>query len=96
MSGARGAPRAHSKRKRLDVGVLPYFFVLFLLDESVYSLSSFVGWFIRLVDLLGFVLGVVFGSVVLSFWFDWLVVHFGGKVLLVSFYTGLAAGGGGC
>ena len=93
---ARGAPRAQSKRKRLDVGVLPYFFVLFLLGEAVYSLGLFIGWFIRLVVIIGFVFGVLVGSVVLSFWFDWLVVHFGGRILLVSFDTGLAAGGGGC
>lgn len=94
--GARGAPGAHSKRIRLDVGVLPYFFVLFLLAESVYSLSSFIGWFIRLVDFLGFVFGVIVELVVLSFWFDWLVFGFGGRVLLLSFGPSLAAGGGGC
>jgi hypothetical protein len=54
QGGARGAPRAHSKRKRLDVGVLTYCFVLFLLDESGHLWCSLVGWLSDLVDSLSF------------------------------------------
>jgi hypothetical protein len=93
---ASGAVGLWSKRQRLDVGVLPYFLVLFLLGESVYSLGSFIGWFIRLIGCLGFVLGVLVYSVALSFWFAWLVFGFGGRVVLLSFDPSLAAGGGGC
>lgn len=93
---ARGAPRAHSKRKRLDVGVLPYFFVLFLLDESGFILGSLIGWFIWLVDFLDFVLGVSVELVPLSYWVHWFDVHFPGRVVLGFFGPSFAAGGGGC
>ena len=94
--GARGAPGAHSKRIRLDVGVLPYFFVLFLLGESVHSLCSFIGWFIRLIDFLDFVFGVLVESVSLRFGFPSFSVHFSNEITLGSFDPSLFVGGGGC
>lgn len=93
---ARGAPQAQSKRKRLDVGVLTYFFVLFLLDESGHFLSSLIGWFIRLVDFLDFVCCVSVKLVYLSRWFHRLAVHFSGSVVFSSLGPGLVLGGGGC
>jgi hypothetical protein len=42
--GARGAPGAHSKRIRLDVGVLHSCFVLFLLDELSHRWGSILAW----------------------------------------------------
>jgi len=93
---ARGAPRAQSKRKRLDVGVLHYCFVLFSLGEAGFFLGSFVGWFIRWVDFLDFILGVLVGLVSLSFWFPRFTVHSSGRVTLGSFDPNLVAGGGGC
>jgi hypothetical protein len=96
LGRARGAPEARSKRKRLDVGVLPYCFVLFLLDESAYLLGSFVNWFIRLVDFFDFDYGVLVESVSLSFWFHRLAVHFSGRVVLGVYCPRLVAGGGEC
>lgn len=52
LGGARGAPKARSKRKRLDVGVLPYCFVLFSWGESIHCFRPFISWFIRLVGFL--------------------------------------------
>ena len=93
---ARGAPEAHSKRKRLDVGVLPYCFVLFLFGESAYFLGSFSGWFIRLGDFLGFVSGALVELISLSYRFHWVVGHFSGRVIPGFFNLSLVAGGGGC
>jgi hypothetical protein len=42
--GARGAPGAHSKRIRLDVGVLYSCFVLFLLDDLSHRWGSILAW----------------------------------------------------
>lgn len=55
LSRARGAPRARAKRKRLDVGVLPYSFVLFLSDESGYISSLVSDWVVGLVNSLSLV-----------------------------------------
>jgi hypothetical protein len=45
MGGARGADGEWSKRQRLDVGVLPYCFVLVLRDQVSHRWCSFVdGW----------------------------------------------------
>lgn len=55
LSRARGAPRARSKRKRLDVGVLPYSFVLFLSDESDYISSLVSDWVVGLINSLSLV-----------------------------------------
>ena len=96
LGSARGAPQAQSKRKRLDVGVLPYCFVLFLLGESAYYLNSFIGWFMGLVDFLDFVIGVLVELVSLSFWLSRFSVHFSGRVLLGFVGRRLVAGGGGC
>lgn len=94
--GARGAPGAHSKRIRLDVGVLPYFFVLFLLGNSVYLLSSFIGWFTRLIGFLDFDFRVLIKSVSWSFCFPRFSVHFSNEVTLGSIGPSLVSGGGGC
>jgi len=94
--GARGAPRAQSKRQRLDVGVLPYCFVLFLLGEAGFFVGSSVGWLIELVDCLVFVRGVFVELVSLSRWFPGLLGHFSGKIILGSFDPGVVVGGGGC
>ena len=44
LGGARGAPRAPSKRPRLDVGVLPSAFYLFLFGAPGCSSRSCPGW----------------------------------------------------
>ncbi len=93
---ARGAPEAQSKRKRLDVGVLPYFFVLFFLGESGFILGSLIGWFISLLDFLVFVSGVSVELVSLSLWFHRFSAHFACRIILGSFGPSLVVGGGGC
>lgn len=93
---ASGAVGSWSKRKRLDVGVLPHFFVLFLLGESGFFLGSFVGWFIELVDFLIFVSGVFVGLVPLSRWLHRFVGRFSCRFVLGSLDPSLVAGGGGC
>jgi hypothetical protein len=96
QGGARGAPRAQSKRKRLDVGVLPHCFVLFLLDKTVFVSGLFVGWFIELVDCLIFVRGVFVKLVDLSRWLPGFIGH-SLRGFIVGFCDpGLVAGGGGC
>ena len=90
---ARGAPRAQSKRKRLDVGVLPYFFVIFSLGEAGSFWDLFVGWFMGLVDFLVFGFGVFVGLVSLSRCFAGFIGHFLSRSSLGS---GLIFGGGGC
>jgi hypothetical protein len=93
QGGARGAPRAQSKRKRLDVGVLPYCFVLFLLGEAGFFLGSFIAWFIELVDCLFFVSDVLVELVSLSRWFAGFIGLFLSRFTLG---LGLICGGGGC
>jgi hypothetical protein len=93
QGGARGAPRAQSKRKRLDVGVLSYCFVLFLLGEADLFLGSFIGWSIRLIDFTVFVSGALVELVSLSRWFAGFVSHF---LSGFSLGSGLIFGGGGC
>ncbi len=93
---ARGAPRAHSKRKRLDVGVLPYFFVLFLLGNSACFLSSCIGSFIRLVDCLDFGFGILVELVSLDLWFHRFSVHFSAREVLGFVCPSSVVGGGGC
>jgi len=90
---ARGAPRAHSKRKRLDVGVLYYCFVLLFWGEAGFFLGSLIGWLIELVDCLVFVRGVFVEWVYLSRWIPGFVGQF-----LDGFSrgSGLVVGGGGC
>jgi hypothetical protein len=80
----------------LDVGVLPYFFVLFLLGESAFIWSSLNGWLISLVDFLDFVIGVSVEWVDLSRWFSGLLGHFSGRTILGFFDPGVVVGGGGC
>ncbi len=93
LGGARGAPRAHSKRKRLDVGVLPYCFLLSLLGEAVSIFGSFIGWLMELVDCLILVRWVLTGLVSLCRWFSGLL----GRYLGRSFFAPvLVFGGGGC
>ncbi len=92
---ATGAHRATSKRKRLDVGVLTYFFLLFWFSQLASLFGFLVGWLIGLVDLLVF-----------SFWslaqLDYLIswirgfLKFQGKFFLGFFDLHLVAGGGGC
>lgn len=96
QGGARGAPRARSKRKRLDVGVLPYFFVFFLLGEAGFFFGSFIGWLIELVDCLVFVRGVFVKLVSLSRWFAGFAGHFTDRIILGSFDPGVVVGGSGC
>ncbi len=96
LGRARGAPWAQSKRKRLDVGVLPYFFLLFLLDEVGFFLGSVISWFIGLVDFLVFHFGVIVELVYLSSRFPRLLGHFSGRVILGSVEPSLVVGGGGC
>jgi len=81
----------------LDVGVLSYCFVLFLLGEAGFFLSSFIGSFIgsfiRLVDFTVFVSGALVELVSLSRWFAGFVSHF---LSGFSLGSGLIFGGGGC
>jgi hypothetical protein len=93
LGSARGAPRAQSKRQRLDVGVLSYCFVLFLLGEADLFLGSFIGWSIRLIDFTVFVSGALVELVSLSRWFAGFVSHF---LSGFSLGSGLIFGGGGC
>ncbi len=44
---ARGAPEAHSKRKRLDVGVSSYAFVFILVDDFGSFIGFLLHWLIR-------------------------------------------------
>jgi hypothetical protein len=90
QGGARGAPHAQSKRQRLDVGVLPYFFVLFLLDEAGYFLSSFIGWFLGLVGSLRY----YFRSLVKSWCYGSLVesLDLGSSVICLSRLLGSSGG----
>jgi hypothetical protein len=90
---ANGAVGSWSKRQRLDVGVLPYFFALFLLGEAGFFLGSFIGWLIELVDCLVFVRGVFVELFSLSRWFPGFIGHFLSRFSLGS---GLIFGGGGC
>ncbi len=99
--GARGAPQAHSKRKRLDVGVLPYCFVLFLLDELSHLWCSLVGWLSELVDSLSFGFRSLVkwwwcGSLVEPLELDSSVVYSGEYWGRSSCAHGLVSGGGGC
>jgi hypothetical protein len=96
LGGARGAPRAQSKRKRLDVGVHPYCFLLFLLGESGCFFTSFLGWLIRLVDFLDFVFGVFVELSSLNCGFRRFSVHSSVSIVLGFFGPSLVAGGGGC
>lgn len=96
LGRARGAPGAHSKRKRLDVGVLPYFFVLFLFSELSSFLDLLVNWFIGLVGFLVILLSVLVEVVHLSSWFLRLAGDFFSRFSRVSFELSLVAGGGGC
>jgi hypothetical protein len=92
-SGASGAPGAHSKRKRLDVGVLSYYFVLVFL-VWVGSSVDFLNY--RLVSLFG-LLRFGFGSLVECFLLGYLVgwvIGFLGRLYAGS--SRLIIGGGGC
>lgn len=90
---ATGAPRATSKRKRLDVGVLTYSFVLVFVSGSGSFFDSWSNWFIGLVDT--WFLG--FGSLVGYYYFGLGVSWVSG--FIGSLYLGLLrlmVGGGGC
>jgi hypothetical protein len=92
---ATGAHRATSKRKRLDVGVLTYFFLMFWLHRLSSFFGFLVGWLIGFVDLL--VSG--FGSLVeLDYLISWIhgFLKFQSKSFLGFFDLHLVAGGGGC
>jgi len=98
--GARGAPRAQSKRQRLDVGVLPYF-LFFLLDELSHLWCSYVGWLSGLVDSLSFgfrslVKWWCYGSLVEPLELDLSVVYSGRYLGRSPCAQGLVFGGGGC
>ena len=89
---ATGALRATSKRKRLDVGVLTYFFLLFWFSQLDSIFGFLVSGFTGLVDLV--VLGI--GSLVgLDYWIH-RFLKFQGKFFLGFFDLHLVAGGGGC
>jgi hypothetical protein len=96
LGRARGAPKAHSKRKRLDVGVLPYFFLLFLFSELSSFFSFVVSWFIGLVDFVVFHFLVLVELVYLSSWFLSLVGRFLSRFFYSSYSQSLVTGGGGC
>ena len=93
LGGARGAPRAHSKRKRLDVGVLPYCFLLLLVGEAVLIFGSFIGRLMKWVDYLDLVRGDFVELVSLSRWFPWVLDRFSSWS---SHGSDSAFGGGGC
>ncbi len=90
---ATGAPRATSKRKRLDVGVLTYSFILVFVIGLGSFFDSWSDWFIGLVD--SWFLG--FGSLVGYYFFglgvSW-VSGFIGRLDLGLLW--LMIGGGGC
>jgi hypothetical protein len=99
--GAIVAPRAISKRKRLDVGVLTYLFFLVLVSGLDSFFGSLCSWFIRWV----YSIGSVFFSWVECFSFGSLVnlrslflrlVKFLHGLVLGSFSLSLVCGGGGC
>ena len=99
--GAIVAPRAISKRKRLDVGVLTYLFLLVLVSGVGSFFGSLCSWFTQWVYAIGsvsfsWVECFSFGSLVnLSSWFLRLVKFLRGLVL-GSFRLSLVFGGGGC
>ncbi len=95
LSRARGVPRAHSKRQRLDVGVLTYAFV-FILYDAVSSIFGFmVGRFVGLIDSLVVVFGVLVEWIDLDFRFL-RFASFLGRSVLGFFGVGLMVGGAGC
>lgn len=89
---ARGAPRAQSKPKGLDVGVSPNFFLLFLLGKSGHLLDSFIGWFFGLSNWWSFHFRSLVRSLNFSFWFVCLIRLSGSSF----FELGLVFGGVGC
>ena len=99
--GAIVAPRAISKRKRLDVGVLTYLFFLVLVSGLGSFFVSLCSWFTQWV----YSIGSVFFSWVECFSFGSLVylsslflrlVKFLRGLVLGSFSLSLVFGGGGC
>ena len=103
--GARGAPRAHSKRKRLDVGVLTYFFLLFWLSELSSFFGFFVGRFIGPVGSLRLYFVFSVGSFRSCSWVESLDLDSLGSrlsdsldysVQFLFFELSLGSGGGGC
>ena len=102
---ARGAVWVPSKRKRLDVGVLTYFFLLFWLGEVSSSYGFFVDWFIGSVDSLGLYFVFLVGSfhscsLVESVDLESLVSRLSDfsdySVQFLCFELSLGSGGGGC
>ena len=102
---AMGAVWVPSKRKRLDVGVLTYFFLLFLLSELSSIFGFVVGWIIGMVDPLRFYSVHGVGSFHLwslfeSLDFESLVSRWSGSVdfpvRFWSFELNLISGGRGC
>ena len=92
---ARGAPGAHSKRKRLDVGVLSYCFLLFWFSQLGSSLDFLVSEFTGLIDLLVFSFGSLAELDCLSAWVLGLI-EFQSKFVFGIVGLSLVAGGGGC
>jgi len=90
---ATGAPRATSKRKRLDVGVLTHSFVLVFVSGVSSFFDSWSNWFIGLVD--SWFLG--FGSLV-EYYIFWLGVSWVSGCIgrLDLGLLRLMIGGGGC
>lgn len=91
---ARGAPRAQSKRQRLDVGVIPHCFLLVLVDRLIWF-SGFLGGFeFGWIGWLKFSVGS---------WFEWFVfgelvesLSSGFQVGPCSLNSGWVYGGGEC
>ena len=91
---ARGAPRAQSKRKRLDVGVIPHCFLFDLVD--------------RLIGFSGFFVDLRFGrfgwlKLSVGSWFEWIVLGELVELLSSGFLVdpcsgilGWVSGGGRC
>jgi hypothetical protein len=94
LGRARGAPRARSKRKRLDVGVIPHYFLLVLMNRSVGFSCCFVDLrFGRLSEFSASVrfFGECFDSDELFEWLSAVVLRGFCRVSL-----GCCFGGGGC
>lgn len=93
--GAIGATWFASRPAGLDVGVLPYFFLLFWFNRLRSPFDFLVSWFTGLIDLLVFSFGSLAELDYLSAWILGFV-KFQSKFVLGVIGLGLVAGGGGC
>ena len=91
---ARGAPRAQSKRQRLDVGVIPHCFLLVLVDQRVGYSGFVVDVSFSWMSWLNFSVGSSCEYFVVGEYVEWLKSGVLSDVWLMS--SGWIYGGGGC